>query len=131
MKGSVSGLGHVVWERSEPRLRADGWTGPREGGGVGDDDDDDDDGDFFDLADGGQSGNSMDDEGCESDAHGPESGLCEAAPGGGGGRAPETVVQEAGLRYAVSLKGAQKTGFYCDQRENRLIVRGIVKVRRL
>jgi 23S rRNA (cytosine1962-C5)-methyltransferase len=31
----------------------------------------------------------------------------------------EVVITENGLRFAVDLKGGQKTGFYLDQRENR------------
>ena len=40
----------------------------------------------------------------------------------------EEEVLELGLRYAVSLAAAsQKTGFYCDQRENRALVRDLVR----
>ena len=43
------------------------------------------------------------------------------------GTAPETVtIREADLRFEVDLLGGQKTGFYFDQRENRLAVRRFV-----
>lgn len=32
---------------------------------------------------------------------------------------PKTIIEEGGLRFAVSLSEGQKTGFYFDQRENR------------
>ncbi len=35
------------------------------------------------------------------------------------------TVVENGLLYTVDLEAGQKTGFYCDQRENRLIVSGL------
>jgi 23S rRNA (cytosine1962-C5)-methyltransferase len=33
------------------------------------------------------------------------------------------IVVENGIRFAVDLKGGQKTGFFIDQRENRVLVR--------
>ena len=31
----------------------------------------------------------------------------------------ETIVRESSIQYAVNLRGGQKSGFFCDQRENR------------
>jgi 23S rRNA (cytosine1962-C5)-methyltransferase len=43
-----------------------------------------------------------------------------------GEQIPERIgIEEEGCRFQVSVKGGQKTGFYLDQRENRLFVRGI------
>ncbi len=40
------------------------------------------------------------------------------------GEVPEAVeVQEGDMRFLVDIRGGQKTGFYLDQRENRLLVR--------
>jgi 23S rRNA (cytosine1962-C5)-methyltransferase len=36
-------------------------------------------------------------------------------------------IQENGLKYVVDLGQGQKTGFYCDQRENRKALRTVVK----
>jgi len=41
--------------------------------------------------------------------------------------AHETDIVENGVKYAVSLGSMQKTGFYCDQRENRLLLRSFIK----
>jgi 23S rRNA (cytosine1962-C5)-methyltransferase len=44
----------------------------------------------------------------------------------------ETVeVREHGLRYRVDACGGQKTGFYCDQRDNRLMIRRLARGRRV
>lgn len=42
-----------------------------------------------------------------------------------------TTVVEAGIRFVVDLKGGQKTGFFCDQRENRLAVRNLARGKRV
>ncbi len=40
--------------------------------------------------------------------------------------APESVVvHENDVRYHVDFKGGHKTGFFCDQRDNRLFLRGL------
>jgi 23S rRNA G2069 N7-methylase RlmK/C1962 C5-methylase RlmI len=59
--------------------------------------------------------------------------------GGRGGGAQEAaatphteeseVVVENGVRYAIHPGAGQKTGFYCDQRENRLLVRSLAQGR--
>ena len=57
--------------------------------------------------------------------------------GGGGGGSSSSVetdmgesnasqeVTENGIRYSLCAASDQKTGFYCDQRDNRLLVRGL------
>jgi len=47
------------------------------------------------------------------------------------GRAPRVMVSEHGLRYVTEPGMGQKTGFYCDQRENRQLVRGLARGRRV
>ena len=34
---------------------------------------------------------------------------------------------ENGIKYVVCPEDGQKTGFYCDQRDNRMMIRGISK----
>ncbi len=41
--------------------------------------------------------------------------------------APETVFKENGLLFASSIRDAAKTGFFLDQRDNRLYVKGFAK----
>lgn len=36
-----------------------------------------------------------------------------------GAEVGETIVRESSIQYAVNLPGGQKSGFFCDQRENR------------
>jgi 23S rRNA (cytosine1962-C5)-methyltransferase len=43
----------------------------------------------------------------------------------------EAVVAEHGVRYSVQLEGGHKTGFFCDQRENRRAVADLAKGKRL
>lgn len=50
----------------------------------------------------------------------PRSGLLHGAPAG----AP-LLVAEHGLQYAVDIEQGHKTGFYLDQRDNRLLLRGL------
>jgi 23S rRNA (cytosine1962-C5)-methyltransferase len=40
-------------------------------------------------------------------------------------------IEEEGCRFQVNVKRGQKTGFYLDQRENRLMLRGISKGKRV
>ncbi len=44
------------------------------------------------------------------------------------GEAPPShlMIEEYGLRFAVDIQAGHKTGFYLDQRENRLRVRGLI-----
>jgi len=42
-----------------------------------------------------------------------------------GAEAEEVEIVENGLRFVVALRGAQKTGFFIDQRENRHLARGL------
>jgi 23S rRNA G2069 N7-methylase RlmK/C1962 C5-methylase RlmI len=41
------------------------------------------------------------------------------------------VVMEHGIKYFLSADSDQKTGFYCDQRENRLLVRSLSRGKRV
>jgi 23S rRNA (cytosine1962-C5)-methyltransferase len=49
------------------------------------------------------------------------------------GEAPEgpVFISEHGLRYGVELDEGQKTGFFLDQRENRRVVAGYLRARRV
>ncbi|AEF93967.1 PUA domain containing protein [Desulfotomaculum nigrificans CO-1-SRB] len=40
---------------------------------------------------------------------------------------PKVVIKENGIRFVVDLAGGQKTGYFLDQRENRLALQGLVK----
>jgi 23S rRNA (cytosine1962-C5)-methyltransferase len=40
-------------------------------------------------------------------------------------------VRENGVKYRVLTSLGQKTGFYCDQRENRAMIGGLSKGRRV
>ncbi|MCX7846743.1 MAG: class I SAM-dependent rRNA methyltransferase [bacterium] len=68
---------------------------------------------------------------CWRQSRGPleQDGWKECREGEGGGE--RIVVSEHGVRYVVEAGGGQKTGFYCDQRENRLIVRRLARGRRV
>lgn len=44
---------------------------------------------------------------------------------------PETEILENGLKFIVSLPEGQKTGFFLDHREMRLLVKGLAKGRRV
>lgn len=46
-------------------------------------------------------------------------------------RPVRTTVHEHGLRYAVEAGTGHKTGFFADQRDNRLLVRGLARDRRV
>ena len=39
----------------------------------------------------------------------------------------DLIVVENGIKYVVCPEDGQKTGFYCDQRDNRMMIRGISK----
>jgi 23S rRNA (cytosine1962-C5)-methyltransferase len=41
----------------------------------------------------------------------------------------EVVIRENGLKFEIDIKGGHKTGFYLDQRQNRLVVRSLAKER--
>ncbi len=43
----------------------------------------------------------------------------------------EAAFQESGLDFIAELAGGQKTGFYCDQRENRRLVESLARDRRV
>jgi len=44
-----------------------------------------------------------------------------------GGKPKEVVVYERGIKYLVRPEDGQKTGFYCDQRSNRQLVKSLSK----
>lgn len=54
----------------------------------------------------------------------PQSGLLRGAA-----TAEPLIVTEHGLQFAVDAEHGHKTGFYLDQRDNRLLLRGMVKDR--
>ena len=60
-------------------------------------------------------------------AHGPDA---PAGDGGAGGAPVEVTIDEAGAQFVVDVAEGQKTGFFLDQRENRIdaaeLVRGEV-----
>lgn len=41
------------------------------------------------------------------------------------------IIKELGLNYRVSLGSGQKTGYYCDHRENRALIRELARGRRV
>lgn len=40
---------------------------------------------------------------------------------------PRVPIKENGIRFVVDLEGGQKTGYFLDQRENRMALQGLVK----
>ena len=122
---AVEALGivdRVEWQQSVSRLQQDGWERPAvaEEGGVEEEakeayaDADSSTGDasgFFDV---------------EVEAEEAEEAgdvTIKAAPVE---QEDEYVIRELGLEYFVNLRTAQKTGFYCDQRDNRAQLRSLV-----
>jgi len=47
-----------------------------------------------------------------------------------GGPLPDVVEIDEGARYLVDIKNGQKTGFYLDQRDNRQLLRDLIRRRR-
>lgn len=43
----------------------------------------------------------------------------------------QTVIREGGLRFKVDFRHGHKTGFFCDQRDHRLRVKGLAKGKRV
>jgi 23S rRNA (cytosine1962-C5)-methyltransferase len=43
----------------------------------------------------------------------------------------EAIFEESGLKFVAELEGGQKTGFYCDQRDNRRLVESYARDRRV
>ena len=114
LAGSDCGIENVIWEQSKPRLKQDGWIDNLAHDAIFADSVNDITevaaGDFFSV----EAEPSMVDSSSVPDKQG------SATPS-------EKIVYEQGLQYIVSLAASQKTGFYCDQRENRLIVRSLVR----
>jgi 23S rRNA (cytosine1962-C5)-methyltransferase len=52
----------------------------------------------------------------------PRSGLVRGTPGSGA-----TVLEEHGLKFRVDVDAGHKTGFYLDQRDNRLLLRKLAR----
>ena len=112
--GAGGGMG-VVWHRSESRLLQDGWQKEAVdmAAAIADSDDS-----FFDVVE------EVEEVEEESEEQGDT-----VIEGEGQGQSidDEIIITEQGLKYAVSLQDAQKTGFYCDQRDNRLLVRSLIR----
>lgn len=49
----------------------------------------------------------------------------------GGNEFENPIIQEGGLKYLVDIRRGQKTGFYLDQRQNRLLVRELAAGKRV
>lgn len=98
LQGVLPQGAELVWRWSADRLKQDGWMSATPASPRGDDD----------GAVDGAAANTLSSTGGISHA--------AAAEGPAG---DETEVLEAGLRFVVSLRRGQKTGFYVDQRENR------------
>ncbi len=61
-----------------------------------------------------------------------EEGLSEAVGLLYGEQVPDRVeIEEYGARFWVDVKGGQKTGFYLDQRENRVLVRSLAEEKKI
>ncbi len=58
-------------------------------------------------------------------------GLAERKGPLSGGGSPRAEIVADGLRFVVDVEGGPKTGFFLDQRENRRIVRGLSRGRRV
>lgn len=60
-----------------------------------------------------------------------EEGLPLVAEAIGGPLPREAFFEESGLKFVAELEGGQKTGFYCDQRDNRRLVESYARDRRV
>ncbi len=93
----------IIWRRSESRLKQDGFTS-------------------------GNSG-SMGKAPTEDDAEVVEEDESEEDNSSSGGSSgdddDDVVVRENGLSYLCGPESDQKTGFYCDQRETRFLIRSL------
>ena len=123
--GGGGGGMQVLWQRSETRLKQDGWVpgwgeeqvavDQGDGGEEEEEEEDEDEDPFFALDDSEEGEGEEEEEGDQDEEEGGDEG------------AEEEIITELGLSYAVSLKASsQKTGFYCDQRDNRQLVRELV-----
>eukprot|EP01035_Chromulina_nebulosa_P027669 gene27669-36419_t len=100
----------IIWRRSESRLKQDGYTGsgssavggnmiPIEEDDSDSDSDNDDDSDSVNSSSGSLGSDSSEDD--------------------------DVVVWENGLRFLCGPESDQKTGFYCDQRDTRFLIRSL------
>ena len=92
----------LLWRRSEARLKQDGY---------------DDYLQYLKQQGGGGSSSSAETDMGESNAASTSMDESNASQ----------EVTENGIRYSLCAASDQKTGFYCDQRDNRLLVRGLSK----
>jgi 23S rRNA (cytosine1962-C5)-methyltransferase len=53
-----------------------------------------------------------------------DDGLCDRSELLYGALPEELVIEQAGLKFRVDVEGGQKTGFFFDQRDNRMIIEG-------
>lgn len=98
----LRGIERVIWRRADARLKQDGWPPALEAGGEA----------------------------------GGEGAVGEGDDGAADDMVDETVdetevVLESGLKFEVSLLGGQKSGFYCDQRDNRAAVAALCRGKRM
>ena len=98
------GKGKIIWRRVESRLIADGY-GSSSSTNDDDEEDDDDDNDGVNESD-------EDDDNDNND----DVGIAEAE---------SIIVKENNIKYMVFPTLGQKTGFYCDQRDNRNMLKGL------
>lgn len=100
----------IIWRRSESRLKQDGYTGSGSSAvgnaiPIEEDDEDEDDSDNDD----------------DSDSVNSSSGSL----GSNSSEDDDVVVWENGLRFLCGPESDQKTGFYCDQRDTRFLIRSL------
>ena len=99
------GKGKIIWRRVESRLIADGYGSSSS---TNDDDEDDDDNDGVNEID--------DDDDDDNNDNNDDVGIAEAE---------SIIVKENNIKYKVFPTLGQKTGFYCDQRDNRNMLKGL------
>uniref|UniRef100_A0A7S1NN15 S-adenosylmethionine-dependent methyltransferase domain-containing protein n=1 Tax=Eutreptiella gymnastica TaxID=73025 RepID=A0A7S1NN15_9EUGL len=100
----------IVWQQSATRLRQDGWN------------DEDAEASADDATDDDTVPSDAEDEpslGAEDELSPSAGNMWVQATG------LETQVKELGLAYVIDAMGGQKTGFYCDQRDNRQMIRSL------
>ena len=113
----------VLWLQSESRLRQDGWGLAEEDAAAGEEPLGDSEAES-EAGSGGESDSAVEegsDDELPDDAPESDEGPVPGPPGD-----DVTVeIRESGLRYTVTPVSGQKTGFYCDQRDNRLLIRAL------
>ena len=99
----LPGIDEVVWRRSDGRLQQDGWESPRKSKGSGSTD----------------APPPRDTPLSEGSGGAPATPKEKAAAAAARRAESEVEVTESGLRFLVAPALGQKSGFYCDQRDNR------------